>query len=67
MAAAFSDNFEPGTSFDHTRFSWLVIWEAGVIIELPPWVALLYPSSLFFHFNVDVSSEFTAACVTEIG
>ncbi|KAI0040930.1 hypothetical protein FA95DRAFT_804673 [Auriscalpium vulgare] len=35
--------------------SWLVIWEAGIIIELPPWVLLIYPSSLFYHFNVDIS------------
>ncbi|KAF9031896.1 hypothetical protein BJ165DRAFT_1571761 [Panaeolus papilionaceus] len=37
--------------------TWLVLWEAGVIIELPPWVAAIYPSSLLYHFNVDVSGK----------
>ncbi|KAJ3564788.1 hypothetical protein NP233_g8060 [Leucocoprinus birnbaumii] len=44
----------PGTSFDHKHRSWLVLWEAKVVIELPPWVVLLYPSSLLYHFNIDV-------------
>ncbi|KAK7019813.1 hypothetical protein VNI00_017902 [Paramarasmius palmivorus] len=39
--------------FNHRERSWLVIWEAGVVVELPPGVFLLYPSSLFLHFNVD--------------
>ncbi|KAF8237641.1 hypothetical protein L208DRAFT_1245828, partial [Tricholoma matsutake] len=41
-------------NFNHTMRSWLVIWEAGVVIELPPWVLLLYPSSLLYHFNIDI-------------
>ncbi|KAA1467110.1 hypothetical protein DENSPDRAFT_847331 [Dentipellis sp. KUC8613] len=41
----------PNAKFNHKTRSWLVIWEAGVVIELPPWVILLYPSSLFYHFN----------------
>ncbi|RXW21044.1 hypothetical protein EST38_g4821 [Candolleomyces aberdarensis] len=45
----------PGSSFDHKVRSWFVIWEAGVIIELPPWVAFFYPSSIFIHFNCDMS------------
>jgi hypothetical protein len=36
------------------QHSWLVIWEAGIVIELPARVFLLYPSALFFHFNVDI-------------
>ena len=43
--------------FNHTMRSWLVIWEAGVVIELPPWVLLLYPSSLLYHFNIDVNGQ----------
>ncbi|KAK7047835.1 hypothetical protein VNI00_006163 [Paramarasmius palmivorus] len=39
--------------FNHKERSWLVIWEAGIVLELPPGVFLLYPSSLFLHFNVD--------------
>ncbi|KAJ7153714.1 hypothetical protein C8R46DRAFT_1042095 [Mycena filopes] len=34
--------------------TWLVIWEAGVAIQLPPWVLALYPSALFYHFNIDI-------------
>jgi hypothetical protein len=47
-------DFKLGCNFNHKAKSWLVIWEAGVIIEIPPWVLVLYPSSLFFHFNVDI-------------
>lgn len=43
--------------FNHTQRTWLVIWEAGVVIELPPWVLVLYPSSLLFHFNIDIDGE----------
>lgn len=39
--------------FNHKKRLWLVLWEAGVAIELPPWVMLAYPSSLLHHFNVD--------------
>ncbi|RDX40344.1 hypothetical protein OH76DRAFT_1423751 [Lentinus brumalis] len=41
--------------FDHTEKAWLVLWEAKLIIELPPGVLMYYPSSLFTHFNVDPS------------
>ncbi|KAJ7169039.1 hypothetical protein B0H12DRAFT_1246924 [Mycena haematopus] len=40
--------------FNHTQYTWLVIWEADVAVELPPWTAALYPSALFYHFNLDV-------------
>ncbi|KAK0421593.1 hypothetical protein EV421DRAFT_1916392 [Armillaria borealis] len=41
--------------FDHREFCWLVIWEAGpLIFQLPPGVFLVYPSSLFYHFNIDL-------------
>ncbi|KAF8545807.1 hypothetical protein OG21DRAFT_1491900 [Imleria badia] len=36
----------------HLR-AWLVLWELGVVVELPVGVLLLYPSALFYHFNVD--------------
>lgn len=42
--------------FEHKYKSWLVLLEAVIVIELPPWVVLLYPSSLPHHFNVDVDS-----------
>jgi hypothetical protein len=44
----------PTEHFNHTKRSWLVIWQAGVVIELPPWTLLLYPSSLLYHFNIDI-------------
>ncbi|KAG2337864.1 hypothetical protein BDR05DRAFT_838057, partial [Suillus weaverae] len=40
--------------FNSKERSWLVIWEAGLVIEMPPGVFVMYPSSLFFHFNVDI-------------
>ncbi|KAF8155455.1 hypothetical protein B0H34DRAFT_849732 [Crassisporium funariophilum] len=41
--------------FNHSKQTWLVLWEAGVAIELLPWVMAAYPSSLLYHFNVDIS------------
>lgn len=43
--------------FTHKERSWLVIWEAGVIIEAPPGCFLMYPSALFIHFNVDICGK----------
>ncbi|KAI0072403.1 hypothetical protein K474DRAFT_1678701, partial [Panus rudis PR-1116 ss-1] len=33
---------------------WLVLWEAGIVIEIPVGVFLFYPSALFLHFNIDI-------------
>jgi hypothetical protein len=44
----------PG-KFDSKQRSWLVIWEAEIVLELPAGVFVLYPSALFFHFNVDIN------------
>lgn len=27
------------------------------MLELPPWVAVLYPSALFLHFNIDLKGK----------
>ncbi|KAJ7186931.1 hypothetical protein C8R46DRAFT_1206918 [Mycena filopes] len=43
-----------GANFNHTQRTWLVVWEAGIIIELPPWVLAMYPSALLYHFNIDI-------------
>jgi hypothetical protein len=43
--------------FNHTQRSWIVIWELGVVVELPPWVLLAYPSSLLYHFNIDINGK----------
>ncbi|KAJ7795479.1 hypothetical protein B0H14DRAFT_2620894 [Mycena olivaceomarginata] len=45
---------ESGKNFNHGQRTWIVIWEGVVIVELPPWTLAIYPSSLFYHFNVDV-------------
>lgn len=44
--------------FDHREKCWLVIWEAGIALELPPGVFVFYPSSLFLHFNIDLSRRY---------
>ncbi|KAF7311536.1 DEAD-domain-containing protein [Mycena kentingensis (nom. inval.)] len=44
-----------GFEFNDDEYIWLVIWEAGVAIQLPAWTLLLYPSALFFHFNIDMA------------
>ncbi|KAH7904056.1 hypothetical protein BJ138DRAFT_1107144 [Hygrophoropsis aurantiaca] len=46
--------YEGNKSFRHEEKAWLVIWEAGLILELPPGVLLFYPSALFYHFNIDI-------------
>ncbi|KAJ7650505.1 hypothetical protein FB45DRAFT_715501, partial [Roridomyces roridus] len=43
-----------GEHFDDDRKTWLVVWEIALAIQLPAWVLHLYPSALFYHFNVDV-------------
>ncbi|KAK6977887.1 hypothetical protein R3P38DRAFT_3334620 [Favolaschia claudopus] len=43
-----------GFVFDDDLYTWIVIWEAGVVVQLPPWTLAMYPSCLFYHFNVDV-------------
>ncbi|KAJ7033305.1 hypothetical protein C8F04DRAFT_909894, partial [Mycena alexandri] len=43
-----------GVLFNHKIRTWLVLWEADMVAELPPWTLTGYPSSLFYHFNVDV-------------
>ncbi|KAJ7187681.1 hypothetical protein B0H12DRAFT_1246623 [Mycena haematopus] len=45
---------ECGVGFNDTQRTWIVIWEADVIVQLPPWTIAIYPSALFFHFNIDV-------------
>ncbi|KAI0738690.1 hypothetical protein C8Q80DRAFT_1275652 [Daedaleopsis nitida] len=41
--------------FNSKEKAWLVLWEAGLIIEIPPGVVILYPSSLFMHFNISIT------------
>lgn len=53
-------SYSSPAKFNHTQRSWLVIWEAGVIVELPPWVIAAYPSSLFVHFNIDISGSYAS-------
>ncbi|KAF9471067.1 hypothetical protein BDN70DRAFT_901632 [Pholiota conissans] len=45
----------PGKRFNHFKRTWLVLWEAAIAIHLPPWTMLAYPSSLLYHFNIDVA------------
>lgn len=49
--------------FADTQFTWLVIWEAGVAIQHPPWTILMYPSALFLHSNIDVNSMCASLCI----
>lgn len=28
-----------------------------MVIQLPPWVVVLYPSSLIYHFNIDINGK----------
>ncbi|KAJ7168602.1 hypothetical protein C8R46DRAFT_860102, partial [Mycena filopes] len=46
-----------GVNFNHTQRTWLVVWEAGVVVELPPWVLAMYPSALLYHFNIDINAD----------
>ncbi|TFK60101.1 hypothetical protein BDN72DRAFT_864624 [Pluteus cervinus] len=43
----------PNSNFNHKERSWLVLWDAGVMVEIAPWMVVFYPSSLFYHFNID--------------
>jgi hypothetical protein len=51
---------DPFAAFLSTHKFWLVLWEAGVGMELPAGVWFIYPSALFTHFNIhlgDIQSE----------
>jgi hypothetical protein len=50
-----------GYKFNHRKRTWLVVYEAGVAIELPPWMVTAYPSSLLFHFNLDITGKCSLA------
>ena len=50
-----SDDLEG--NFDDAEKVWLVIWELDIIIQIPAGVFVLYPSSIFYHFNVDKAGE----------
>src|SRR5437667_11118 len=63
LAVSVSASTIPSTNvfldkFNDSACTWLVIWELGVVIQLPPWVFAAYPSSLFLHFNIDVHGEY---------
>ncbi|THH28035.1 hypothetical protein EUX98_g6147 [Antrodiella citrinella] len=34
---------------------WLVLWEAGIVIQVPIGVLIVYPSALIMHFNIDIA------------
>ena len=42
-------------TFNSKEKAWLVLWEAGLIIEVPAGVLIFYPSALFTHFNINVN------------
>jgi hypothetical protein len=44
-------------AFNSKERSWLVIWEAGIVIEMPAGVFVMYPSSLFYHLNIDMCGK----------
>lgn len=33
---------------------WLVLWEAGIIIQIPAGCVVMFPSALFMHFNINM-------------
>ncbi|EJD34025.1 hypothetical protein AURDEDRAFT_131381 [Auricularia subglabra TFB-10046 SS5] len=46
--------FWPKECVGEDEWSWLVIWELGVIIQCPRGAFIIYPSALFFHFNIRI-------------
>lgn len=43
--------------FDSKRRAWLVLWELGVIVEMPKGCAIAFPSALILHYNADIITE----------
>lgn len=58
LVALFCTNLlaTPGKG-DADKKIWLVFWEAGLIIQVPVGVFIVYPSALFLHFNVNIDGE----------
>jgi hypothetical protein len=44
--------------FDDHELAWLVNFEAGIVIQLPTGIFLLYPSALITHFNVNKNGTY---------
>ena len=47
---------------DRCEKVWLVLWEAGIIIQIPIGVLFIYPSALIMHFNVRLEGWFRFYC-----
>ncbi|KAJ7068231.1 hypothetical protein C8F01DRAFT_599144 [Mycena amicta] len=43
-----------GFFFNDDLWTWIVLWEAGLAVQLPAWTVAMYPSALFYHFNINV-------------
>ena len=43
---------------DRREKVWLVIWEAGLIVQIPISILFLYPSALIMHFNIRVEGMY---------
>ncbi|EJD33128.1 hypothetical protein AURDEDRAFT_177791 [Auricularia subglabra TFB-10046 SS5] len=46
--------FWPEDAVGEDEWSWLVIWELGIILQCPRGSFVIYPSALLFHFNVRI-------------
>ncbi len=51
--------------FDYTRGGHLVLWDLGLVIEIPPGATFLIPSAILEHSNLDIAEGETRMSVTQ--
>lgn len=51
--------------FDHKRGGHLVLWDLGLVIQVPPGATFLIPSAILEHSNLDIGEAETRMSITQ--
>ncbi|KAK7054537.1 hypothetical protein VNI00_003735 [Paramarasmius palmivorus] len=51
--------------FDYTRGGHLVLWDLGLIIEVPPGCTVFFPSALIEHSNIPISKDESRSSIVQ--
>ncbi|RDX41366.1 hypothetical protein OH76DRAFT_1459183 [Lentinus brumalis] len=52
-------------NFDHERGGHVILWDVGLVIQVPPRSTYLIPSAILVHSNVDIGPEETRMSITQ--
>ncbi|RPD67975.1 hypothetical protein L226DRAFT_548703 [Lentinus tigrinus ALCF2SS1-7] len=51
--------------FDYRRGGHLILWDLGLVIQVPPGATYLIPSAILVHSNVDIGEKETRMSITQ--